>query len=353
MVVGLKVRKMGLASSKCDDVRLLSLLQQCIRQVNVNKKIALRIADEVETPLTVGTLFPVIYVPAFILENVNEGELKHILLHELVHIRRKDTFFAGFGVLLVAIHWFNPVMWFAFTQSKKDCELACDEKVLHILAKDEHMKYGETLIKILGLITMTKTLRAGYAKGLIEHRAQAFSRIEFISGFYKRRKWVIVLSTCLVMVTLIMGLMDDQSIRMSQIIGNNDLLLELSLNENQIRSTNGIFPDSSYYLVMDEPYRVLEYNHGGKKVHYWFDGSVGNRKTQVSEITTVSFLGIHQGMDSNKALDKLMKHGYEYSGERESDLLTAMSYMGDGYLITLFVEQRMNKVYCISLQKMK
>jgi len=65
-------------------------------------------------------------------------ERRYILLHEQIHIRRKDYIIKILAFLILSIHWFNPLVWIAFRLMSKDMELSCDERVLKEM--DENIK---------------------------------------------------------------------------------------------------------------------------------------------------------------------------------------------------------------------
>jgi len=101
------------------------------------------------TPLLIGLFSPRIVLPPvnFCEENMRP-ELKHILLHELTHYRRKDLLYKWFVVLVCSLHWFNPLMILVRREVGRACELACDEAVVSRLRESERGGYGQTLLMI-------------------------------------------------------------------------------------------------------------------------------------------------------------------------------------------------------------
>jgi beta-lactamase regulating signal transducer with metallopeptidase domain len=80
----------------------------------------------VDSPFVLGLLRPMIYLPA----NISETDKAMVLSHERAHLRRGDNWIKPAGFLLLAVHWFNPLVWLAYILLCRDIELACDEKVL-------------------------------------------------------------------------------------------------------------------------------------------------------------------------------------------------------------------------------
>ena len=82
--------------------------------------------ENVDSPFVLGMVRPRIYLP-FRMDGKN---LNHVIAHEEAHIRRKDHWWKPMGFVLLAIHWFNPLMWVGYILLCRDIELACDEKVI-------------------------------------------------------------------------------------------------------------------------------------------------------------------------------------------------------------------------------
>lgn len=106
-------------------------------------------------------------------------KLKHVLVHELVHKKHGDSFWALLRGILVTVYWFHPLVWVAAACSKRDCELACDESALALLGEKERISYGETLLSIITKkrrisdLVCTATTMTGSGKSVKE-------RIQFI-----------------------------------------------------------------------------------------------------------------------------------------------------------------------------
>ena len=75
--------------------------------------------------------------------------MKHIFLHELAHYKRNDVIISCVTTILQIIHWFNPIIWFAFYRMRIDRELACDEMTLNRIGAAQSKSYGQTIISLL------------------------------------------------------------------------------------------------------------------------------------------------------------------------------------------------------------
>jgi bla regulator protein BlaR1 len=104
------------------------------------------IAPGAEEPGIVGFLRPVLVLPAQLLERLNPPQLGAILTHELCHVRRRDNFFAAVHMVVEAIFWFHPLVWWIGSRMVEERELACDEEVLRMGC--EPADYVEGILKV-------------------------------------------------------------------------------------------------------------------------------------------------------------------------------------------------------------
>ncbi len=99
---------------------------------------------EIDTPCLFGLKHPAIYVTYPVADD--ETLLRHTLEHEATHYHHGDHFWAVLRCLCLAIHWYNPLVWWAAFLSRQDGELACDEATIRRLGEEERAEYGRTLI---------------------------------------------------------------------------------------------------------------------------------------------------------------------------------------------------------------
>lgn len=104
------------------------------------------ISEAVETPCLHGLLSPAIYVTPAVA--ADEVALRHVLSHELSHYRHRDHIWGIFRAAALALHWYNPLVWYAAALSRRDAELACDEAAIEALGEERRMDYGRTLIAL-------------------------------------------------------------------------------------------------------------------------------------------------------------------------------------------------------------
>lgn len=99
-------------------------------------------SENVKSPFVLGIIKPKIYLPF----DVDEKDLEYVVAHEMAHIRRKDHLWKPLGFLLLMLHWFNPLVWLGYILLCRDIELACDEKVIKTLDRDERADYSQALL---------------------------------------------------------------------------------------------------------------------------------------------------------------------------------------------------------------
>ncbi len=80
-------------------------------------------SEAVAAPFVLGIIRPIIYLPF----DMNEKDAEHVIAHERAHIHRKDHLWKPLGFLILAIHWFNPMVWLGYILLCRDIELACDD----------------------------------------------------------------------------------------------------------------------------------------------------------------------------------------------------------------------------------
>lgn len=106
------------------------------------------LSPTVPGPAMTGLLRPFLLLPASFETAFDREERRLILRHEFTHVKRGDLIVNSLVVLLQALHWCNPLVWFAFLRFRADRELACDNAVLSMDRGDERSRYGHVLLKV-------------------------------------------------------------------------------------------------------------------------------------------------------------------------------------------------------------
>jgi beta-lactamase regulating signal transducer with metallopeptidase domain len=152
-------------------------------------------APSLKTPFVFGIFKPKIYLP----KGLVVKERRYILLHENIHIRRKDHIIKPFAFLIVCIHWFNPFVWIGFFFMCRDMELSCDEKVLKIEGGQIKKPYATTLMSL----ATGRYIRIGSPLSFSEGNIKG--RIKNVLG-YKPLKSIGAVAAAVLALALVIGL---------------------------------------------------------------------------------------------------------------------------------------------------
>jgi len=126
--------------------REVEALRRVERIGGVQKRIKLLLSTASVEPGIFGVVRPVLVWPERISERLADAQLEAILAHEMCHVRRRDNLTAAIHMLVEAIFWFNPLVWWLGVRLVEERERACDEEVLH-LCKQPHI-YAEGILKV-------------------------------------------------------------------------------------------------------------------------------------------------------------------------------------------------------------
>ena len=100
------------------------------------------LCDAISSPFILGVVKPRIYLPS----GLDEVQQQNVLSHERAHLTRRDHWWKPLGFALLAVYWFNPVLWLAYTLLCRDIELACDERVIRTMDESAVKTYSTVLL---------------------------------------------------------------------------------------------------------------------------------------------------------------------------------------------------------------
>ena len=114
------------------------------RRVSVSLPIQdhIYLCDAISSPFILGVVKPHIYLPS----GLDEVQRQNVLSHERAHLTRRDHWWKPLGFALLAVYWFNPVLWLAYTLLCRDIELACDERVIRTMDESAVKTYSTVLL---------------------------------------------------------------------------------------------------------------------------------------------------------------------------------------------------------------
>jgi bla regulator protein blaR1 len=117
--------------------------------IEIPSAVEVRSSPGLLEPGVVGVLRPILLLPAGIADRLTPPQLEAVLAHELCHIRRRDNFFASLHMIVEALFWFHPLVWWIGARLVEERERACDEEVLS-LGGEPHV-YAEAILNVCKL----------------------------------------------------------------------------------------------------------------------------------------------------------------------------------------------------------
>ncbi len=168
------------------------------RQLGITRLVRVVESALIDVPALHGVIRPTLLLPEGFAESFESDELRHVILHELCHLRRHDIAVNWLLTAVQAVHWFNPVVWFAVSRIEEERELACDELTLSCLQQNERFGYGRTILKLLDRFRSAESVPA--LVGIVNPKQRMRRRIMMIGTVRRGSRFS---GPVLVMLTLV------------------------------------------------------------------------------------------------------------------------------------------------------
>ena len=164
------------------EAQLEALLAECRGLLGVRRQVELLRTDLVASPALCGPLRPRLLLPEDGLERFDERDLRHVLLHELAHLKHGDLAVNALVLVLACTFWFHPLVWVAFIRLRSAQESARDWEALDADPAKAPIRYAFTLLKLLeGSRTHPAPPRA---VGFLSGSRDLKRRIDMIANFH-------------------------------------------------------------------------------------------------------------------------------------------------------------------------
>ncbi|MBQ2841804.1 MAG: hypothetical protein IJE72_02060 [Clostridia bacterium] len=171
---------------------ILILLYGIISYIKVRKSVKTAVllennvwqSENVVSPFILGIINPKIYIPF----NMEAETRDYVIAHENAHFRRRDHWIKPLGFLVLAVHWFNPLVWVAYILLCRDIEAACDEKVIAHMDGDLRKEYATALLECA--VNRRRIAACPLAFGEVSVK----NRIRYVMNYKKPAFWVIILA---------------------------------------------------------------------------------------------------------------------------------------------------------------
>lgn len=154
--------------------------------VGLRRAVRVRLTGAPMSPAVCGLFRPVILLPRSLVEQLPPAQLRAVLLHELVHLRRADVWVNCLQALLQIVYWWHPLVWLANARIRRLREEAVDDAVLLVL-REEADHYAPTLLEVARLAFHRPLASLGLV-GILESRSTLRQRIERLVNLPPPRK---------------------------------------------------------------------------------------------------------------------------------------------------------------------
>ena len=283
----------------------------------LKRSLSIRQTETIAAPLSYGVIRPVILMPKNT-EWKNIYQLRYVLEHEYVHIRRLDMLTKLIMIAAVCIHWFNPLVWVMYILFNRDLELSCDETVVCRFGMDIKSVYATALISMEEKKSGLTPLCNSFSKNAIEERIRAIMKIK------KTSKFAVIISVVLVIcvtggfATSASSL--EKNTETAQENGETTVALnEVNIREDESLSSSDVewWTAEEYAKWLDEEKEVLQ-SMIGEKAYTGGDGWFVWTQEKVDETIALyedNLQKIKDGMKLSKSSDDAVGITMAYSPE--------------------------------------
>ncbi|MEC1178950.1 M56 family metallopeptidase [Metasolibacillus meyeri] len=176
-----------------DDTDTIHLLEAIKDEMKIIRKVGIKECSFVHSPKLVGFINHTILLPN---NEYSNEELKIILKHELVHLKRKDLWYKAFVMLVYSIHWFNPLFYLFVRELDKLCEYSCDEVV-----KNANIELRKTYSQTILYAEKYSRRASIFSTNFIGDSQSIKKRILSIMDTRKKKSGVIVIALLILLIT--------------------------------------------------------------------------------------------------------------------------------------------------------
>lgn len=169
------------------DEDFATLLTECRQRLRVRRAVQAFETECIQSPALCGWWRPRLLLPVGLTRRLTRDELRHVLLHELAHLKRGDICVNWLATAAQVLHWFNPAVWYGLRRLRAERELAADHLALTALGEPQARSYGQTILKLLDCFTRPVANPA--AVGILEGRDAIRERIAAVATFRQPGRW--------------------------------------------------------------------------------------------------------------------------------------------------------------------
>ncbi len=255
----IKTIKKGISLSETIWQRVLSEVQ---KELHINKKISLYGKIDVAQPCTIGILKQYILIPSLLVNQLNETEMKAILRHECMHMKRNDVLLKAAMQILSCLNWFNPLFAILRNSLYDWIEVGCDEELTEKFTKEEKKTYIKVLLKLTEEKQKMKRFR--FAAGFGERKNTLNRRIKYIMSENKKRDTlgrIVVTAFLLFTIPVSSVAAKDTDVVLHSIFSENVQFVDVNdfkVNEDGSVTITQIVEESHYMGDIKDTTRILQ-----------------------------------------------------------------------------------------------
>ena len=229
----------------CEDDQIKEILESCKRKIGI--KMAVKIKQYDGSSMITGIISPTILIG----NNYNEQELEQVLIHELYHLKNKDTLTNLFALMFLSINWYNPIAWIGFFTFKKDTEILCDERVVNLIRNKK--EYATLLMKSINNNYNLNAIRLSIQSGKKEIR----ERIIFMSESKKSKK----IYRALIVSAMLISCGGSMMMPKVQAVGTEN-------NTSIVMKENKSLEDDEYYNIVNNFTSTIKFNKANQTLSF-------------------------------------------------------------------------------------
>ena len=255
----IKTIKKGISLSETIWQRVLNEVQ---KELHINKKVALYGKINVAQPCTIGILKHYILIPSLLVNQLNEIEMKAILRHECMHMKRNDVPLKSAMQVLSCLNWFNPLFAILRNSLYDWIEVGCDEELTEKFTKEEKKTYIKVLLKLTEEKRKMKRFR--FAAGFGERKNTLNRRIKYIMSENKKRDTlgrIVVTAFLLFIIPVSSVAAKDTDVVLHSIFSENVQFIDVNdfkVNEDGSVTITQIVEESHYMGDIKDTTRILQ-----------------------------------------------------------------------------------------------
>ena len=234
------------------NLRFRHMLMRSRKQIDNSEKPPIYQVKGLSSPCLFGVIHPAIYLKEE--TNLQDDQLLMILQHERCHYQHKDHIWSVMRSLCVAVWWWNPLVWVAAAESKRDCEMACDEGTLETIGWENKFLYAKTLVDA---VSDRKSFGMTVASTMVSGKSDTERRLRMMLNRKKTKMVSVLLAAGLMLNAAALCFGGESTVQsQSEMQTEQAALPVLSAADvyEQIPTTDGVEEFCETYGLLDKEY---------------------------------------------------------------------------------------------------